>query len=74
MGVIAFHSLEDRIVKQYMQRESQDCICPPEYPVCQCDHRRTLRVLTHKPIVPSDAEIEINPRSRSARLRLAEKC
>ncbi len=74
LGVIAFHSLEDRIVKQYMQRESQDCICPPEYPVCQCDHRRTLRVLTRKPIVPSDAEIEINPRSRSARLRLAEKC
>jgi len=74
LGVIAFHSLEDRIAKQYMQRESQDCICPPEYPVCQCDHRRTLRVLTRKPIVPSDAEIEINPRSRSARLRLAEKC
>jgi len=73
LGVIAFHSLEDRIVKQFMQRESRDCICPPEFPVCQCDHRRSLRILTRKPIVPSDAEIMANPRSRSAKLRLAEK-
>lgn len=73
LGVIAFHSLEDRIVKQFLQRESQDCICPSEYPVCQCDHRRTLRVLTRKPITPSDVEINANPRSRSAKLRLAEK-
>jgi 16S rRNA (cytosine1402-N4)-methyltransferase len=73
LGVIAFHSLEDRIVKQFYQRESQDCICPPEYPVCQCDHRRTVRVLTRKPLVPSDAEIAANPRSRSAKLRVAER-
>ncbi len=73
LAVIAFHSLEDRIVKQFLQRESQDCICPSEYPVCQCDHRRTLRVLTRKPIVPSETETAANPRSRSAKLRLAEK-
>jgi 16S rRNA (cytosine1402-N4)-methyltransferase len=73
LAIIAFHSLEDRIVKQFLQRESEDCICPPELPVCQCDHRRTLRVLTRRPIAPTGPEIQANPRSRSAKLRLAEK-
>ena len=71
MAVIAFHSLEDRPVKQFMARESRDCICPPQLPVCACQHRRTLRVLTKKPIRPSSAEVKENPRCRSARLRMA---
>jgi 16S rRNA (cytosine1402-N4)-methyltransferase len=73
LAVIAFHSLEDRIVKRFFRRESRDCICPPELPVCRCDHRRTVRRLTRKPIMPSEAEIETNPRARSARLRIVEK-
>ncbi len=71
IAIIAFHSLEDRLVKQFMARESQDCICPPEVPVCACHHRRTLRVLTRKPIRPSSTDVEQNPRCRSARLRVA---
>ncbi len=70
---ISFHSLEDRIVKQFMQRESRDCICPPEIPVCSCDHKATLKVLTKRPVKPADAEVSTNPRSRSARLRAAER-
>lgn len=73
LAVIAFHSLEDRIVKQYFKRESRDCICPPELPVCQCQHAATVRLLTKRPIKPTDREIERNPRSRSALLRVAEK-
>ena len=73
MVVISFHSLEDRIVKQFMQRESRDCICPPEIPICLCDHKATLKVLTKRPVKPSDAEVATNPRSRSARLRAAER-
>ncbi|MGC9521914.1 MAG: 16S rRNA (cytosine(1402)-N(4))-methyltransferase RsmH [Anaerolineae bacterium] len=73
LAVITFHSLEDRIVKRFFQRESRDCICPPEYPVCQCDHEKSLRLPTRKPIRPAEAEIARNPRSRSAKLRLAEK-
>ena len=73
MVVISFHSLEDRIVKQFMQRESRDCICPPEIPICVCDHKATLKVLTKRPVKPSDAELATNPRSRSARLRAAER-
>lgn len=73
LAVIAFHSLEDRIVKQFFRRESRDCICPPELPVCRCDHRRTVNRLTRKPVMPSESEIEANPRSRSARLRIVEK-
>lgn len=71
--VIAFHSLEDRLVKQFIARESRDCICPPGLPVCACGHRATLRALTRKPLRPDEAEIEMNPRSRSARLRVAER-
>lgn len=71
--VISFHSLEDRIVKQFLQRESRDCICPPEIPVCVCGHRARVRLLTPRPVRPGDAEITVNPRARSARLRAAEK-
>ncbi len=73
LAVIAFHSLEDRIVKRFMQQESRDCICPPGYPVCQCDHVQTLRRITRGPIVPTEDEVKANPRSRSAKLRVAEK-
>jgi 16S rRNA (cytosine1402-N4)-methyltransferase len=73
LAVIAFHSLEDRIVKQFFRRESQDCLCPPRQPVCTCGHRASLHELTRHPLRPSEAEMQANPRSRSARLRVAEK-
>jgi len=73
LAVISFHSLEDRIVKQFMRSESRNCICPPGQPDCTCDHRASLRVLTAKPIRPQEEEVEKNPRSRSARLRVAER-
>jgi 16S rRNA (cytosine1402-N4)-methyltransferase len=73
LAVISFHSLEDRIVKQYMRRESTGCICPPEVPVCACGHTATLRELTRKAIFPSEAEVAANPRARSAVLRVAER-
>jgi 16S rRNA (cytosine1402-N4)-methyltransferase len=73
LAVISFHSLEDRIVKQFVRRESRDCICPPRQPVCTCGHKATLRELTSKPIRPQEDEIRANPRSRSARLRVAER-
>ena len=73
IAVLAFHSLEDRIVKRFFQQESRDCICPPEQPVCTCKHRAALKILTKKPIRPSEEEIRDNPRARSARLRVAEK-
>ncbi len=70
LAVISFHSLEDRIVKHYFQREGRDCICPPEQPVCTCKHKATLHSITKKPIMPSQAEIDGNPRARSAKLRV----
>ena len=73
IAIISFHSLEDRIVKQYFKQESQDCICPPEQPVCTCQHKASIRLITRHPIIPSDEEISANPRSRSAKLRVAEK-
>jgi 16S rRNA (cytosine1402-N4)-methyltransferase len=73
LAVISFHSLEDRLVKQFMRRESQDCICPPRQPVCTCGHRASIREFKRRPIVPGEEEVEKNPRSRSARLRIAEK-
>jgi 16S rRNA (cytosine1402-N4)-methyltransferase len=73
IAVISFHSLEDRIVKRFFKTESTDCICPPEQPVCTCNHRASIRVMTKKPIRPEDQEIQDNPRARSARLRIAEK-
>jgi 16S rRNA (cytosine1402-N4)-methyltransferase len=73
LAVISFHSLEDRIVKQFFVREARDCICPPESLVCTCKHQALLNVVTRKPIRPSKIEIEHNPRSRSAKLRIAAK-
>jgi 16S rRNA (cytosine1402-N4)-methyltransferase len=73
LAVIAFHSLEDRLVKEFYRQEARACICPPELPVCVCQHQATLRVLTSKPVRPSADETARNPRSRSARLRVAER-
>ncbi len=71
--IISYHSLEDRIVKNFFQKESRDCICPPSMPVCQCGHKKLLKIITKKPIAPTVGEIAVNPRSRSAKLRAAEK-
>jgi 16S rRNA (cytosine1402-N4)-methyltransferase len=73
LAIISFHSLEDRIVKEYFRRESRDCICPPRQPVCTCGHKATLKEVVRKPITPAEAEIQVNPRARSAKLRIAEK-
>ena len=73
LAVIAFHSLEDRIVKTFMRQEATDCICPPQQPVCTCGHRATLRLVARKGLRASAAEVAENPRSRSAILRVAEK-
>lgn len=73
LAVISFHSLEDRIVKDFFLQESKDCICPPEQPTCTCEHRATLRIITRKPITASSHEISTNPRARSAKLRVAER-
>lgn len=71
--VISYNSLEDRIVKQLMQRESKDCICPPGTPTCICGHTACLRLIHKRVITPSPAEVQLNPRSRSAKLRAAER-
>jgi 16S rRNA (cytosine1402-N4)-methyltransferase len=73
LAVISYHSLEDRIVKDTFRRESGVCLCPPRMPACVCGARTALRVLTRRPIRPSEAEQRRNSRSRSARLRVAEK-
>jgi len=73
LAVITFHSLEDRIVKQAMRTCAAGCTCPPQFPVCVCGKKPTLRIITRKPIVPGPAELEDNPRSRSAKLRVAER-
>lgn len=73
VAIISFHSLEDRIVKQFFARESRDCICPPEIVTCQCGHRATFKVLTRRPIVPGPDEQARNSRSRSAKLRILER-
>lgn len=73
LAVISYHSLEDRIVKNFIRRESSDCVCPPATPVCQCDHLATVRAVTKSPLSPSEEEIRDNPRSRSAKLRVAER-
>jgi 16S rRNA (cytosine1402-N4)-methyltransferase len=71
--VISYHSLEDRLVKHFMQQESKDCICPPGTPSCICQHTACLRLVSKKVITPSLEEVSLNPRSRSARLRVAER-
>ncbi len=73
LGVISFHSLEDRIVKRFFRQESTDCICPPGQPVCTCHHRASVRLVTRKPVTGDADEVSNNPRSRSARLRVVEK-
>jgi len=73
LAVIAFHSLEDRLVKQFMRREGKDCLCPPRQPVCTCGHKATLREITRQPIRPQEAEVKENIRARSARLRVAQR-
>lgn len=71
--VISFHSLEDRIVKMGMKEMARDCLCPPGFPACVCNHRRVGRVLTRKPIRPGEDEVKQNPMARSSRLRVMEK-
>ena len=71
--IITFHSLEDRIVKNEFKELSLSCVCPPELPICRCDKVSEVKVITRKPILPSKEEVEANPRSRSAKLRVAEK-
>jgi 16S rRNA (cytosine1402-N4)-methyltransferase len=71
--VISYHSLEDRLVKNTLARESTGCICPPELPECVCQHQSTLRIINHRIIRPGDEEVAANPRSRSARLRVTER-
>jgi len=73
LAVISYHSLEDRIVKQFMLTESKGCICPPSIPVCQCGHVASLKIINRKIISPSSIEMKSNPRSRSAKLRVAER-
>ena len=71
--IISFHSLEDRIVKEQFRTLSRACICPPKAPICMCQHTPTLEILTKRPIIPTPNEIRRNPRSRSAKLRVAMK-
>ena len=71
--VLSYHSLEDRIVKQTLAREAKSCLCPPEIPVCVCGHTASVRVITRKVVKPSEAEVRGNPRSRSARMRAAQR-
>ena len=70
--VITFHSLEDRIIKKTFSMLAKDCICPPKFPICQCDKRKLVKIITRKPTLPSNEELDINPRARSAKVRIAE--
>ena len=72
MGIITFHSLEDRIVKNTFRQLESGCTCPPEFPVCVCGGKPKIRIITRKPLLPSEEEISENPRARSAKLRIAE--
>ena len=73
LSVITFHSLEDRIVKQFMRDKAQGCTCPKDFPVCVCGRKPQVKIITRKPILPSAEELESNPRARSAKLRICEK-
>ncbi len=73
LAVITFHSLEDRIVKQAMAEAAKGCVCPPNFPVCVCGKKPKVEIITRKPIVATDAELEANPRSRSAKLRICQR-
>lgn len=73
VSVITFHSLEDRICKTIYQEYAKGCICPPDFPICSCGNTPSIKIITRKPTLPSDKELEENPRARSAKLRIAEK-
>ena len=73
LGVLAFHSGEDQQVKTFMRQEARGCVCPPQIPQCVCGRQPQLRLVTRKPLMPGPDEIQDNPRSCSARLRVAEK-
>ena len=73
LAVISFHSLEDRIIKKTLQDMATGCTCPPNFPVCVCGKKPRIRLVSRKPIVAGEAELAHNPRSRSAKLRVAEK-
>lgn len=69
--IVSFHSLEDRIVKHFFKRESKACLCPPKQMICNCDHEAKIKIITKKIVVPTEEEVTINPRARSAKLRAA---
>ncbi len=71
--VITFHSLEDRIVKNAFRKQENPCTCPPEFPICVCGKKPKAKIITRKPILPSEEELEVNHRSRSAKLRILER-
>ncbi len=71
--VISFHSLEDRIVKNFFKTEEKGCVCPPKIPVCSCGHKQRLKIITRKPIIPAVEEVRRNSRASSAKLRVAER-
>lgn len=73
LAIVSFHSLEDRIVKNFFKQESRDCLCPSSLPQCVCGHKASIKIVTKKPISPSLKEVSRNPRARSAKLRVAEK-
>jgi len=73
LGIITFHSLEDRIVKNIMRENARGCICPPDFPECRCGHKAKVKLITKKPKTPSTQEIKENSRARSAKLRICEK-
>ena len=72
--IITFHSLEDRIVKTKFRENENPCTCPPDFPVCVCGKKSKGRVITRKPIVPSEDEIAVNKRAKSSKLRIFERC
>jgi len=73
IAVISFHSLEDRIIKNIFKKLAKGCICPPKFPVCVCGQKPSLKIITKKPLLPKNIEIDDNVRARSAKLRAGEK-
>ncbi|MFW6280940.1 MAG: 16S rRNA (cytosine(1402)-N(4))-methyltransferase RsmH, partial [Halanaerobium sp.] len=71
--IISFHSLEDRIVKHTFRELAEDCVCPPDFPICVCDKESELKIITKSPVQAEESEVEKNPRSRSAKLRAGER-
>ena len=73
LAIISFHSLEDRIVKEFFNQQTRDCVCPPEFPTCVCDKISTVKILTRKPVTAGSEEISVNPKSKPAKMRAIEK-